>query len=523
MGALALARPGGTTIDPAALLESARQEIPDAAATGDAEDGFFPLLDKGGGLLGWVGSTFPEAAAIQGYSGPSELLIVLNPERQVVAVRFLASADTSGHVAKVRNDPDFWNQWAGMGEARLGAAETPRIVSGATLTSEAMARGVAARFGASGQDQWFGKTLEPAAVRQWFPDATRIAATDTPGVSRVFADGVERGLLLRSSRMGVNARGYNGPADVLVALDGELVLGVGLFDSRDNEPYVGDVKDELRYADGFAGQSVAAILCPETPRQPLIVSGASMTASAVIVTVREMLRRQRAVAAPEPVPWAMLVAFLWIGVGLWAGFSKRGQRPRWRAGFAVASVGAGLGLGLMLGQDQLIGWAGNGADVSKALPLIVLTAVALLVPALTGKNVYCSRICPHGAAQTLLGSLRRKRRFALPARWHKRLQGLPWLTLLAIWAVALAGLALPFAQAEPFEFWSAGFYAVIPAVIFSGGLIAALFLPQAYCHYGCPTGALLKFLSHAPGRFTRRDAVAGGLVALAWTLPLLLR
>jgi len=45
--------------------------------------------------------------------------------------------------------------------------------------------------------------------------------------------------------------------------------------------------------------------------------------------------------------------------------------------------------------------------------------------------------------------------------------------------------------------------------------VAAFFLPQAYCHYGCPTGALLRFLTHAPGRWTARDSVAGVLVVAA--------
>ncbi|MEY3896876.1 MAG: hypothetical protein RLZZ214_2397, partial [Verrucomicrobiota bacterium] len=101
------------------------------------------------------------------------------------------------------------------------------------------------------------------------------------------------------------------------------------------------------------------------------------------------------------------------------------------------------------------------------------------------------------------------------------LQRVPWLTLLAIWTLALFGSGLPFAMIEPFEVWSAGFYAILPAAILSVGLLAAVFLPQAYCHYGCPTGAMLKFLTHSPGDFTRRDAIAAVLVAAGWIYTLL--
>lgn len=520
--ALSMTGPDGAeTTDRDELLDGARRDFPQTVALGNPEDGFFPLLDQEDAILGWVTSSFPHAARIQGYTGPSELLIVLDPARRVRAVSLLKSADTAGHVDKVRDDPRFWEQWSGKGESRLSVLETPAIVSGATLTSEAIARGVAARFGATGLDQWFTRGLDPESVSRWFPEVDRVEPSGEPGVSRVLAEERVLGSVLRSSRMEVSARGFNGASDVLVALspDGSQVLGVGLLDSRDNEPYVGDVKEELIYADGFAGMSVEEILADDAPDN-LLVSGASVTADAVITTVSEMLRRHQTEDEPRSIPWAGLAAFGWIGAGLAAGLSKRGSKRRARLLFACVSVAAGLTLGWMVGQDQLVGWARHGVDSATGLTLLTLTAVALVAPVLTGRNVYCSAICPHGAAQTLAGQATR-RRFAIPAPWRRGLQRLPWLTLVAIWGLALAGSGLPFANAEPFEIWSLGFHAILPATIFTAGLLAAFFLPQAYCHYGCPTGALLKFLTHSPGRFTRRDSIAGLLVAAAWCYVLI--
>jgi hypothetical protein len=274
--------------------------------------------------------------------------------------------------------------------------------------------------------------------------------------------------------------------------------------------------DELRFADGFAGRKIDDILAA-ADRDGLVVSGASVTAGAVTATVREMLRRHLAEEPPRVMPWGTLAATAWIAAGLVVGLGRSGKRVR--LGYAVISVIAGLTLGWMVGQDQLVGWARNGIDLSQGIPLILLTAVAMLVPAFTGKNIYCSRICPHGAAQTLLGSAV-PRRFALPARLHRILQRVPWLTLIVIWALALSGSGFSFAMIEPFEVWSAGFYALLPAAILSIGLLAAVFLPQAYCHYGCPTGAMLKFLTHSPGDFTRRDAIAAALVAAGWIYTL---
>lgn len=515
---LALAPRGAETpgSDPAALFDGARAEIPGVVKLGGERDGFHELLDAAGDTRGWVTGTFPHASNIRGYNGPSELMVVLDTAGKVRAVRMIDSADTAGHVEKVLADGEFWSQWTGRGEAELGDLGIPRIVSGATLTSEAMTRGVAARFGAKGMDEWFTKKIEPATVARWFPKADRIEPGAKAGVYRVFEGGNEAGLVLRSSRMGVGARGFNGVSDVIVAVKGDTVSGVGLLDSRDNQPYVGDVMEELRFADGFAGRKIDDILAA-ADRDGLVVSGASVTAGAVTATVREMLRRHLAEEPPRVMPWGTLAATAWIAAGLVVGLGRSGKRVR--LGYAVISVIAGLTLGWMVGQDQLVGWARNGIDLSQGIPLILLTAVAMLVPAFTGKNIYCSRICPHGAAQTLLGSAVR-RRFALPARLHRILQRVPWLTLVAIWALALSGSGFSFAMIEPFEVWSAGFYALLPAAILSIGLLAAVFLPQAYCHYGCPTGAMLKFLTHSPGDFTRRDAFAAALVAAGWIYTL---
>lgn len=508
---------GEAQLDRGLILTNAKELIPGVVSVGDPADGMYPLLDQYGEGLGWATSTMPAAAKIQGYSGPSESLVVFDQDRKVKAVRLLSSSDTDGHVEKVKRDGKFWSQWNGKPEASLGAAGSPLVVSGATLTSEAMARGVAARFGATGMEQWFPATLKLADVSKWFPDAQRISSDAAAGVYQVWKGDEQIGTVLRSSRMGVSARGFNGTSDVIVALNQkeDMVLGIGFLGSRDNEPYVSDVKDEVKYADGFAGKTVTVVLGEEDPTSPLLfTSGASLTTYAVVESVREMLRRHRADVADDGFPVKTLLAILWILLGVFVGVSKTGNKRAVRLGFAAVSVAAGIGLGWMVSQDQLLGWGSNGFGAGAILPLVVLTAAALMVPAFTGKNVYCNRICPHGAAQTLVGEVWKKR-LHLPPKLHAMLVRLPWATLIAIWLLALVGSGLPFAYFEPFETWSSGFVAFVPAAIFTIGLVAAFFLPQAYCHYGCPTGAMLKFLTQSPSAWTRKDSVAGVLMVAA--------
>ncbi|HEX8311002.1 MAG TPA: hypothetical protein VF614_06785, partial [Chthoniobacteraceae bacterium] len=198
--------------DREALLAVARAEVPGSSALGNPIDGFFPLQDGKGEQVGWITSTYPQAAQIQGYAGPSELWVIFNMARRVRAAGLLSSADTTGHVAKVRESASFWEQWNGRDESNLATAAKPRIVSGATLTSEAMSRGIAARFGAIGMDEWFPQPLTVDDAARWFPDAERLEPRRQAGTLLVMAGGRQIGTVLRSSRMGVNARGYNGPS-----------------------------------------------------------------------------------------------------------------------------------------------------------------------------------------------------------------------------------------------------------------------------------------------------------------------
>ena len=70
-----------------------------------------------------------------------------------------------------------------------------------------------------------------------------------------------------------------------------------------------------------------------------------------------------------------------------------------------------------------------------------------------------------------------------------------------------------------------GVYEIVAGV----GLVASCFIPQAYCRFGCPTGALLNFVrGRGPiDRFSGRDALAAGLVAVAvalnvWYVPVMI-
>lgn len=92
-------------------------------------------------------------------------------------------------------------------------------------------------------------------------------------------------------------------------------------------------------------------------------------------------------------------------------------------------------------------------------------------------------------------------------------------------ASALLGIfyrSFDLATLEPFDGWAFKGAALISAIVAIVGLVASLFVPQAYCRYGCPTGELLKFIKGTGSRdqVATRDWIAGSLVLISMALLL---
>jgi polyferredoxin len=97
---------------------------------------------------------------------------------------------------------------------------------------------------------------------------------------------------------------------------------------------------------------------------------------------------------------------------------------------------------------------------------------------------------------------------------------IPLVLLAGVVAVALRHLPFNLAAIEPFDaylFRIAGWATLSIAVL---GLAVSLFVPMAYCRFGCPTGALLNYLrlQGRGDRLTLRDAAALALLVLAIAL-----
>ena len=121
-----------------------RDFFPDAASLSqpDTQTGVQVVRDEDAQVIGMVAQTLPEAASIIGYSGPTNTLIVMDPKGVVTGLRVLHSDDTPDHVAEVVSRRKFFGQFKEMRLGEGGAGRRVEGVSGATLTSSAIAEGV---------------------------------------------------------------------------------------------------------------------------------------------------------------------------------------------------------------------------------------------------------------------------------------------------------------------------------------------------------------------------------------------
>lgn len=366
-------------------------------------------------------------------------------------------------------------------------------------------------------------------VAKFFPEAATLRPDDSErdGLFALDRHGRELGYVVRTQPRCREFIGYSGVTDVLVALDRAWkILGVTVHRSDDTAEHVREIEVDRRFLKTWNGLTWDAVAGMDLRAAGIEgVSGATMTSMAIAESVKARLKMSRDELIARPAwRWGWrdlgLVAVL-LAAGLRA-FGPVGWRHRGRWLYpAVLILYVGFISGDLIAQKLLAGWARSGVPWTTAPGLVLLVAAALLVPWATRQPLYCHQICPHGAAQEMLSRLRPARwRFDLPPGVARGLEFLPLGLLGFVVLVAMLGLPFDLAGLEPFDAYlvrTAGWATLAVAGV---GLGVSFFIPQAYCRFGCPTGALLNFVRRrgATDHFSKRDAAALALLIGAFTL-----
>lgn len=503
------------------------------------------VVDAAGARLGFVLQTSPQGDAAIGFSGPTNLLIGCDDTQHIRGVVVLSSRDTQEHVSRIRTDPKFLQQFNGRTLSDVAAQSRVDAVSGATLTCDAMAEALARRAGGAPTSLKFAEAVSVTDVRVLFPNAAEVLPDrGEPSMTRVHdAAGMPLGWTLRTAPAADNIVGYQGPTDTLIGFDpAGKIVGIAIRGSFDNQPYVGYVRDDREFRALLNGKSLEEILGMDLSEVEG-VSAATMTSQAVARGIAAAIDRHLAnhkdenkpANAPANAPASVRQpassnisanisasdygAAMLILLGLLIGFTNLRGQPWARIIFPlVVLIDLGLYSGTLLSQAQLVGWAQAGLPRGAA-GLLLLTLAAFIAPIVSKRNIYCSHLCPHGAAQHVIHRLIRPR-FHLSGNVKKLAKLIAPILLVVSVTVAITHWRLSLVDIEPFDayvFRVAGWSTIAIAVL---GLLTSGFVPLAYCRYGCPTGAMLEYLRRnaRSDRWTRRDWFAAALLALAAAL-----
>jgi Na+-translocating ferredoxin:NAD+ oxidoreductase RnfG subunit len=509
-------------------VERVRDFFPDAKVLGAVEsNGLQRVWDGNENTLGFVAQTAPLSDRIIGYSGPTNTLIAFDAQARVTGLRILHSDDTPDHLSSVLRKRSFFDAFKGL---KLGAPDAKAkvdAVSGATLTSTAIAEGVLKRLGQKASSLRFPKEVSLEEVRAVVPEAAALRPVKSPVgfVDVLDAAGKVIAKAGRTAPVSDGIIGYKGPTDSLIILnaEGTKLEAFRLRKTYDTQDYVAYVTGDKFFMNLFNSMEVGKLANLDFQQAKIEgVSGATQTSWSVAEGLKE--RAKSIVASAQDKDTAGLrIAFklqdaVLLGVVLLSLVmtftSLRGKAwARWLH-HALLILGAGLFCGAMLSQGLLVGWAKHGIPWQSSPMLVLLVAFALAVPLFQRRQFYCHHYCPHGALQQVLAH-RLKWQLKVPHTLGRWLDKMPVALLIVVLVVAMLGLNVDLNALEAFDAWLiriAGWSAIVIAVT---GLVASLFVPMAYCRYGCPTGALLKFVRYSGqgDGFGRKD-----LLALAFVL-----
>ncbi len=526
-----VAQQRGDDVPPLAL-DQVSVFFPEAKTVGawDPDHGGQSVIDAAGNSLGFVVQTSPEADHVVGFSGPTNAMIAFGTDDRILGISVLRSGDTREHTEDVIRNESFMTSLNGLSWQEAAQAQVD-AVSGATLTSMAIAEGITLRLGGQNPASRFPQAITVDEVRTLFAAAAALEFdSEKPSMLRVLdATGKELGKVTRTSPHADYIIGYQGPTDTLFALDREgRMTGAAIRHSYDNEPYVRYVKEDEYFFNIFKGFTVDQIAELDMVDAGIEgVSGATRTSIAVaeaLIHTSHVIQQEQP-ATKETESWYSGLTprdcgtAIVVAMALVIALTHLRGKHRLRVAFQLVLV---VYLGFinadMVSQALLVGWAQHGVAWRVAPGLVLLTMAALACPVFTGRQVYCTHVCPFGALQDW--TRRVPRRIKVPKRILKVLHFLP--AALLLWVILVAMLHLPFSLVgiEPFDAFVIRIAGWATITVAAMGLIASLFVPMAYCRYGCPTGAMLGFLRFhsASGRFTRRDLFATLLVVLAFSL-----
>lgn len=355
-------------------------------------------------------------------------------------------------------------------------------------------------------------------VRTFLPSAEEL---DSEGLESgawlvLGSNGQVLGRALRTSPRADAVVGYVGPSDVLIVLNTkERILGASLRRSHDTPGHVRDVAQDEGFWSALEGLERSDVVRAGLDVDG--VTGATRTSRCVLDGIALRLSPPDrptpalTITRHDGVVFALTLGlvFVTLGRGRW----KRHARLILRIAVLVY---LGLVAGDLLALSLAGGWTAAGSPWRAAPGMCALALAVVVLPWSSGRDAYCQHACPHGALQEwILKRTPRRWRVSIPALLEPGLARIPVALLGVGVLVTLLALPLDLAGFEPFDAYVLGGAGVLSVGLAVISLLTAPVVPMGYCRYGCPTGALLRWVRvEKRARLSAGDAFAGLLLLL---------
>ena len=496
-------------------------------------NGMWRLVDENQETVGLVARTLPIANDVIGYRGPTESLLLFNPDLNLISVTLLQSADTEEHVTAVKAEQTFFKQFESWVWGGPAAGTQIDAVSGATLTSLALAEGILKRIGGERPSLLFNQPITIQEIQDWFPEAVEL--NNKSGEARN-SRGELVGSVIRTGPLSDDLSGYQGPTEMLLKVSPSgIVEAIRIRTSFDNEPYVDYVRTEAGFWAIFEGKTIAELSAFDPQAAGVEgVSGATMTslivADTVVAATKEFQKtrtsqKTKTTSWLGPIRWTVadiltISTLVFAATLKFAGVYRRRLFRRIWLIWVVIIIG--FWAGNLVSMALIAGWSAEGVAWRLAPGLAAITCVAMLGPPLTKGNPYCNHLCPHGAIQQLVRPKPRSLRYKkLTPALSRMMRCLPGLTLCAAYIALVLLPTIDLASWEPFHAYLFRIASWSSLAFAFATLAISAVLPMGYCRFGCPSGRLLDYLKRTAtsDRLQVGDAVAVGLLVFALLSP----
>ncbi len=290
--------------------------------------------------------------------------------------------------------------------------------------------------------------------------------------------------------------GFGGSLRVVVGIlpDGKIA-GIELGENYESYGFIERVRDE-GFFKKWNGLSVEEAAKADVDT----VSGATMSTTAIKSMVALNLSKYSgmkiAANQQDSTPlWLKIAVFLILAYSLFAFFFPQETAKFRILHLIILAVILGFIGGSALSFESFKNWLTTG---NIALVPAVILCCALILPIVSGRNFYCTFLCPFGAMQELPGKIPLPKK-SFPPKFMKGVTVFKTILLVLIYAAMVSGLFTDLTVFEPFsafKFETSALPSLIIAAVF---LIISLFVNRPWCRFFCPTGTLINIFAKKNG------------------------